>query len=95
MSIKLKAYCDSPTCTVSTSLIHDDQVVAPRWVIANLADIDGEWYDNSPVHAMHFCGHDCYSSYVDNTADPDQSTLWQDMLDDFAVDESLLQDRAS
>ena len=95
MSIKLKAYCDNPTCPASTTLIQGDQVVAPRWIIANIADIDGEWYDDSPVHAMHFCGHECYAGYVDNTHDPNQSVMWQDMLNDFAVDESLLQDRAS
>lgn len=90
MSIHRKAYCDHPPCSSSTTLLRDEHVIAPKWIIANIADINGEWYDDSPVHALHFCSDPCYRAYL--TTQPGRETemdqAWKDMVIDFAIDES-------
>lgn len=89
MTISLKAYCDNPPCTASTTHLRDDHVVAPYWVTANLADINGEWYTGSPAHAMHFCSQACLTAFL-TVPEMEVVKAFKELTVEFTVDESRL-----
>lgn len=96
MSISTRAYCENTPCTSTTTLLDRREVLAPHWIVANIADVNGEWCDDSPVHARHFCSDQCYREYVDQAraAEEDTDQAWRDIDADFRFEDSRLNGRA-
>ena len=90
MTINTRAYCEAPGCHSHTTLLRDNTVIAPNWVTANAADVDGQWHQGSPAHARHFCSYQCLTKFLDGK-DRHQSharSAWMEMDAEFRADES-------